>query len=293
MNFDNIDMSGMKIRRVYTRTNPKSGAIERFDKNIRVGDIQTRDEKFKEWQRGNPDTIISDWLSELKTQDVKNLSKKFISSMNGDKPTGSTIEFIGSSKSGKTFLMITMLHYFLSNKEYKNKVIPVFVTPNFNAPAYDDIRDYVEDGSVMIVENLRNLSRLLKIMFTINKHLDLHYKFILFIDDVISMNLQKNVIEDLFLTKRNMNISTLMGVQTDTVSSKKSRNNANYIVFKRFANDVEIEDMINKYMKSYFPQLNRMDNHLKIELYKKLIENYNSILLDNLDNELYYLKSGK
>jgi phage-related protein len=84
-----------------------------------------------------------------------------------------------------------------------------------------------------------------------------------------------------------------MGVQTDTVSSKKSRNNANYLIFKRFANDSEVLDMVNKYFKASFPQLERKDTHMKIDLYKELIKDYNSLLIDNLDAEMYHLMKSK
>ena len=217
--------------------------------------------------------------------------KKFINTKNKNDPTGATMEIMGSSKSGKTYLMVKMLLILLGMKEWKDVLIPVFVTPNYYATAYDDLRPFVKKGRVMIIENVELLPKLFKIMFTINKHTHLHYKFVLFIDDVISQTLQKGIIDELYLIHRNKHISVIMGVQTDTIGGKKARRNTNYTIFKRFNSSQEVEDIIKNYLKGYFPSMNRGDNGVLIDLYNALVENYSSIFLDNLTGDISHLKN--
>jgi hypothetical protein len=289
VDFDNIDMGKVAVRKVFTRVNPITKKLEKSDKTIKLDELANTNKMYDDWKHTNPDEIISSWLDNVKKFSIKEFADKFINSMNGDQPTGSTAQFIGASKSGKTFTMIELINLFLNMSQWKNKLIIVIVTPNFHATAYDKLRSLHDKGKIMVIENVAQLPKLIKILFSINKHCDLYYKPVIFIDDVISKNMQSSVIEDLYLIKRNMNISTIMGTQEDTIGSKKGRNNANYLLFKRINNDVEILEIIEKYLRSKFPPLNRGDKIKNVELYKALIGDYNSMLLDNLDDEFYHV----
>lgn len=289
LNFDNINMDGVSVRKVYTRVNPLTKKLERSDKTIKLNEINKTNEMYDQWKNCNPEDIIAQWCENVKRYSIKEFASKFINSKNGDMPTGSTAQFIGASKSGKTYTMIELIHLFMKMSEWKNKLIIIVVTPNFHATAYDKVRKLHDSGKIMVVENIAQLPKLIKILFSINKHCDLYYKPIFFLDDVISKNLQQSVIEDLYLVKRNMNLSTIMGTQEDTIGSKKGRNNANYLMFKRINNDVEILEVIEKYLRSKFPQIKRTDKTHWVDLYKALIGDFGSLLLDNLDDEFYHI----
>jgi hypothetical protein len=88
---------------------------------------------------------------------------------------------------------------------------------------------------------------------------------------------------------RNNNISTIMGVQTETIAGKKSRSNANFLLFKRFNTDLEVEAMVEKYFQGFFPDVHQKSKKMLNQLYNDMIDDYHTIMVDSLEREIFDL----
>ena len=75
MDFDNIDLGNMKIRKVFYRKNPLSGIRECRDKTIKLKDLFLDDKMNHGWANVNPDEILDSWVNNLNNIDEKNILK--------------------------------------------------------------------------------------------------------------------------------------------------------------------------------------------------------------------------
>ena len=119
---------------------------------------------------------------------------------------------------------------------------------------------------------------------------DNKYRFALFIDDILDIRHSK-MIDNLFLTLRNCEISTTICVQYLHLISKKCRGNIQNLVFGKLLSDEAIQAVIDTYLKSFFTKMGvKKEDH--INLYRELTDNYQWIHLHQGTNQIFFCKAA-
>jgi GTPase SAR1 family protein len=208
-----------------------------------------------------------------------------------DKDTGNTIGFFGSSKSGKSTLMIKIVRKYFPNKDF----ITVFHLGNPQADVYQDARNRNEDHrygntirGVIISDGF--CEEVLRKEREINKNTRNHYNFLNVLDDVIDRKNDK-ILENCILTLRNSNISTVLVTQYAFLISKSNRANVNFVFLFNFNTDEAKESIIDTFCKSYFHKMGlHKDDY--IGFYAKHTRDHNYFLINSMKGEMFISMTG-
>lgn len=208
------------------------------------------------------------------------------------KKSGSSLLFLGSSKSGKTTLMSDALRK-LSNKlktELDEKPILTVMsnTLGLDKTLYKTLSNetlFSEFSPELISESAE-----------IQKKTDRKYPIIISLDDIID---QKNdiLIKKLFTTFRNLNIFTLMAIQSATLFNKSNRGQVNHMFIGRLNNAEILTDAIEKFIIGSYNE--KQGNYIKgsinelIEWLNKETREHNFIYINMLNNKIYKLKKSE
>ena len=84
---------------------------------------------------------------------------------------------------------------------------------------------------------------------------------------------------------RNSRISSIVCAQTATMINKMSRSNINYVLLGRMNSSSEVERNIKDYLQGHLPTTMKMTE--KIRLYKEMTDNYQWIVLDNINGHMF------
>jgi len=187
-----------------------------------------------------------------------------------DKNTGNTTAIFGSSKKGKTTLLM-----YLYNKYYKD-FITVLFSENKHINSYNDKK---------LLKAIRFEPNIIEMMKLINSKTKNKYDFCVLIDDIIDKKFN-TILHKLILTYRNSNISTIISLQNVTLLLKSARDNINNMIFFGFNQDEEIERIIRKYLGSYL----KGTVEDKIKWYKEKTKDYQFIYLNTKENKLSFHK---
>lgn len=260
-------------------------AVPIMRENIRKWKAEVDPPELKEFELLKDDNVPSDDKFTAAVRCVKDLIK--LESLgdlipDGRLETGYTFMLVGSSKSGKTTLMVKIFEQLFKGR---TRLVPILITPNFHAPAYSGLKKTEENDKLVVSGCFDDI--IVKTMFTIQKKTDNYYDMMVMLDDMIHVKNSKTI-NALFLTMRNSKMSTVQCVQSDTVTQKTNRSNANFIMFKQLNTDTEIEGVIKKYFVGKFPE-NRPMKEL-ILLYRTLVSNYTTLVLCGATGNLMWYK---
>lgn len=210
-----------------------------------------------------------------------------------DKDTGNTIGFIGSSKSGKSTMMIRIVKKYFPNKDF----ITVFHLGNPQADVYKErsttVRRGVENGNTMrgviIADSFKE--EVLEKEKEINKKTENHYRFLNVLDDVLH---EKNsrAIQNCILTLRNSNMSTILVTQYAYLISKSNRNNINVVFLFNLNTNEAKEDCIDIFCRSYFRALG-IDKEDYVSYYAKMTKDHNYFLINMMTGKMWISMTGE
>lgn len=196
---------------------------------------------------------------------------------------------IGSTKAGKTTLLIKIF-----DKVKDNFDIVIIFSTSIAKDIYKKFK-----GAILISAFDSDLVDYLK---TLNAHLadgkkDM-LKILFILDDIVTEKANKMLLQ-MFCTLRNVNISTLLSIQSPNLVNKNVKNNFNFVSLHRM-NDSEAYDEIRK----YFFDSDLVEKYIEVpkkveeKLYRKKafmrhfmrenVKNYGNLVIDFLnDNELH------
>jgi GTPase SAR1 family protein len=181
--------------------------------------------------------------------------------------------FIGSTRSGKT----TLMKYIV--EKYFNNAINIMMTESGQAEIYKDFKNVVICPTYM--------PDIIKDMYRINKGTDNKYRMNVIIDDAVGFRNDKQMTK-LLTIYRNSNLSVCLTGQSKALLNATGRTNINFVFLGRLNSDEEIEKIIKAYLTSFFPSDLKIAD--KIKKYKELTKNYNFIVLDNIDGNIFITK---
>lgn len=187
---------------------------------------------------------------------------------------GVSILLCGSTRSGKT----TFVNYLF--KKHFTKYISLLMSNSLQSDAYKMLKKECMTSDFYHPEILKDLYR-------INHETSNHYRFLCIIDDVPDKR-EDPEIKRLLTIYRNSRISCIICGQGLTMMNKLARSNINLVFLGRMNSSQEVERNVKEYLTGYFPT--SMNMAQKILLYKELTKNYQWIVVDNFNGQIFLTK---
>ncbi len=186
-----------------------------------------------------------------------------------DQGTGNTTYLLGSSKRGKSTLM---MHIFRKHYNKKNFITTLF-SINSQIPLYKSKKSLIK------INNFgKDAQRYIKMEQVANKRCKNKYNWSNLIDDVIDIR-DNRLINNMILTYRNSKISSVICLQYSNLLSKQSRSNINNICCFAFNTDEAIEVVIKTFLKGAFNKLGIRGLDEQIEFYRKMTMDHGFIYI--------------
>jgi hypothetical protein len=159
-----------------------------------------------------------------------------------------TVLLVGRGKAGKT----TMAMYLYDKYYAKNSWISILFAGNPQIKAYDDHKYLlVRDSS----EGIGNPDQdIIKTSKWINANTNNKYNFLYLFDDCLHMRHSK-LLDNMILSYRNANLSTIVSLQYLYMISKQNRNNVNCIFFFKFDDKTHLCEIIKAFLADSFREI--------------------------------------
>ena len=198
-----------------------------------------------------------------------------------DEDTGTTTLIVGSSKQGKSTLLMEIF-----NKYYSK---PKYITTLFSISSHIKLyNDKKKDSKNRLIKCrkfdescVKYINEQRKVNFK-NKNA---YNFVEIFDDITNIR-HNNLVNQLVLTYRNSNISSIISLQYINLLAKQSRGSINNIIFFGFNNDESIIVCLNSYLKSHFSKMGYKTENEQINLYRKLTKDHQFLIYHPQSNSL-------
>jgi ABC-type ATPase with predicted acetyltransferase domain len=182
-----------------------------------------------------------------------------------DTKTGNSTAIIGSSKQGKSTLLMKI--YDDSYAEDKEFISTLFtINPQIGV--------YKHHKNLLISDCFNETSeKYIKLEKFINTKTKNKYKFLNMFDDIIDTKYTK-LVNELILTYRNSNMSTIISLQYGYLISKMNRANINNIIIFRSNTNEAMQDTINIYLKPYFVKMGFKTFEDQMQIYNYVTNNH-------------------
>lgn len=216
---------------------------------------------------------VSDLLSEAITNlpDLI-LDHPMISSAPNDtyqKGSGNSIVILGSSKAGKTHVMKAIYDKYFKDVPKKMKLQSILFSINAHADVYKSLPSKVHVCNKFDSHGMKLINQMKKI----NMIEDNKFNYLIMLDDIIDAK-YSTILNNLILTYRNSNFSSIVSLQYPYLLSKGSRSSINQCIFGAFNTDESIESVIKSFLGSKFSEMGFHTMPTQIAIYKKLTADY-------------------
>lgn len=203
-----------------------------------------------------------------------------------NKVTHYSMYIVAQSKSGKT----TFLLHLLDKIEYKYDFI-IFLSYNLHDPIYSSI---LQNPKYLCFDNYTD--DLLHDLFILNKETKNKLSFCIVLDDCLGSHTKHgDMLFQLFTRGRNNGMTIIVSSQVAKGLNSDSRSNINYGVFMKLNNPQMIENMVESFIYGLIetpPFLKSKGKKVEylINYYRNHTNNYNMMIVDFLNNEVFTYK---
>ncbi len=199
-----------------------------------------------------------------------------------DPHTGNSTIIFGSGKRGKTTLM---MHLYKKYYENDKDFISTLFSINSHIPLY---RTEKKERLLRCGTFDPKAEKYIKLEKHINMKTKNKYKFLNMFDDCIDMKYSR-LVNNMILTYRNSNLSTIMCLQYAYLLSKMNRANANNIIIFGANSHEAVIDLIKVFLKPYF-LTNEKD---MIEFYKHITDDHGFFYIHNATDQISFHRLEK
>lgn len=202
-----------------------------------------------------------------------------------EKANGITFAFMGSSGCGKsTVIMKVFVDQIFGKKATRSRkdkeyIIQIF-TQSAKSDAFKELpKDVLVDPKGLDEDNIN-------FCYHMNEEYQKKYNFFLMLDDVLDIR-YKDLVQRMFLTMRNTNISSLISIQYPKLIPVSIRTSVYFALFFFFNNDEATEQAVRGWLSAYLPGKTIRE---KIYYYREWVlqnDGHNMFLMDNLNHRCY------
>ena len=200
---------------------------------------------------------------------------------------GVTFAFLGSSGCGKsTLIKLVFIEQIFGKKAAKAQGLDEFIieilTQSSKSDAFKDLpKEILVDSKGLDEDNIN-------FCYHMNEHYDKKYNFMIMLDDVLEVR-HKSMVQRMFLTMRNTNISSLISLQYPKLIPVSIRTSVYFVLFMYFNNDEGTEQAVRGWLSSYLPGKTLREKMLQ---YRNWVlgsdgKGHNFFLVDNLNHKTY------
>lgn len=194
-----------------------------------------------------------------------------------DQNTGNSTVIFGSSKTGKSTLMMYLYEkFYQSDKDF----ICTLFSINSQLKIYDI------DKKLLRCNTFNDRSeKFIKLEKLINTKTKNHYKFLNMFDDIINMK-YGSLLNEMILTYRNSNLSTIICLQYPFLLNKGNRANVNNVFIFGSNTNESIVDLINTFLKPYFNRMGIIGIDNQTEFFKRITFNHGFFYIHNASDTI-------
>jgi len=211
-----------------------------------------------------------------KRDDLYATSVKGIPPIKLDKQSGSSICLIASSKSGKSVILGKLYEEYFANQksaksaQFGKKPISILFSPNMHAAIYN--QGHFKD--VICCDKLcPESSTLLKQMRKLQQKNGNANNYCIMFDDCIRVR-YADIVNDMVLTLRNSNFSSIIALQYDKLLSKQARASVNNLILGFLNTDEAIEGILRSFLSSELSRRGYHNLQTQIDLYRELTKDH-------------------
>ena len=197
--------------------------------------------------------------SDLEMKHLKSTSPDF----HLDEGTGNTICLLGSSKRGKSTLMVEIWKRYYSDDK---KLITVLISPSCHIPMFKNLKNVIK-----INKFGADTVQLLKDVKRIQNKTENSYKFLFMIDDCVDSK-YCSILNQMILVMRNSHVSTIISLQYDKLLSKQCRSSINNVVLFGQNTDESIEGCLKSFCGSELTKITGKKNEELVDLFRDLTD---------------------
>lgn len=190
-----------------------------------------------------------------------------------DENTGTSTVILGSSKRGKSTLMMYIYKKFY---EPAKDLISTLFSGNFHIDVYKSAKNLlIGDGFTELSE------KYVKMQKFINSKTKNRYHFLNMFDDILDTK-YRTIVNRLIMTYRNANISTIMCLQYSFLMSKMNRANVNNIIIFGCNSEEAKKDIIELYLKQQLINLGFKSYQDRLNFFDEVTKDYGFFYLNNV-----------
>lgn len=197
-----------------------------------------------------------------------------------DPGTGNSTLILGSSKRGKSTLLMYLYEKYYNEKKY----VSIIYSINAHIPIYSKSEKLIKCK----VFNKQTQKLIYKEKF-INSKTNNKYEFLNMLDDIIDIRFNK-VVDDSILTLRNSNISTIISTQYCNLVSKSARSSANNVFLFGFNTNEAVVVAINMFLAPLFVKMGFNTLNDQIQLYNDITKDHGFIYIKPESGEMTFHK---
>ena len=224
-------------------------------------------------QKGLIDTIP---LEIIKADEIDFINMDF------NDNSGNSILCIGSSKAGKSTAMMALFNKYFNNKKYISTLFSV----NSHIPIYNNKGDLIKINKFVIQSEqiIKDMKKINMLSEPINK-----WRYCILLDDIVDARYSR-ILNNLLLTYRNSNFSSIISIQYAKLISKAARCSANNLLF--FSQNLQegIESVLRSFLGAEFGKLGVTKMNDQITLYRLLTKDHAFIYYHPMTGTLRRIK---
>lgn len=224
-------------------------------------------------QKGLIDTIP---LEIIKADEIDFINMDF------NDNSGNSILCIGSSKAGKSTAMMALFNKYFNNKKYISTLFSV----NSHIPIYNNKGDLIKINKFVIQSEqiIKDMKKINMLSEPINK-----WRYCILLDDIVDARYSR-ILNNLLLTYRNSNFSSIISIQYAKLISKAARCSANNLLF--FSQNLQegIESVLRSFLGAEFGKLGVTKMNDQISLYRLLTKDHAFIYYHPMTGTLRRIK---
>lgn len=240
--------------------------VKKIRKKFEIANREWRSNNKKNGNRVSSDPNLL--LPKSKILDI--MKPKSTYNIKLDENTGNTIFILGSAKMGKSTLLMDIYRKYYNKKN----IISTLYSINSHIKLY-------KTGSKKLIRCCKfdkECIKLIKMKKRLNYKCENKYEFCEIFDDITDVRYSE-LVNQLILTYRNSNISTIMSLQYPNLLAKSARGSINNICFFGFNTDECIEVVIKSFLGSYFTKFGVLGLSEQIAFYRDLTSDHKFIYL--------------